>query len=88
MRLDKFLKVSRILKRRSVAKELIVNDRVFVNEKKAKPSTEVNVDDLIRIRFGLKEITVKVLEVREFTKKNESSSLYEIVSEKRLESND
>jgi ribosomal 50S subunit-recycling heat shock protein len=88
MRLDKFLKVSRILKRRSVAKELIDNDRVFVNEKKAKPSSFITVGDIIRIRFGLNEITVRVLEVRDFTKKNESTSLYEIIGEKRLENND
>ena len=88
MRLDKFLKVSRILKRRSVAKELIDNDRVFVNERKAKPSTDVGVDDIIRVRFGLKEITVRVLEIRDYTKKDESSSLYEIIGEKRLEERD
>mgnify|MGYP000031295817 FL=1 len=61
MRLDKYLKTARILKRRTVSKELADNQRVFVNGKVAKPSTEVKVGDIIKVAFGYRELTIRVL---------------------------
>jgi len=85
MRLDKYLKVARILKRRTVSKELAENQRVVINGRIAKPSTEVNPGDIIEITFGQKCLVVKVLEVRDVVKKNEASVLYEVVEERIVE---
>ena len=81
MRLDKFLKVSRLIKRRTVANEACDSSRVFVNEKPAKPSHQIKVGDIITIAFGSKQVSVRVLELKETTKKAESVGMYEIVSE-------
>ena len=81
MRLDKFLKVSRIIKRRTVANEACDSSRVTVNGKPAKPSYDVKIGDELTIAFGAKQITVRVLEIRETTKKSESIGMYEIVAE-------
>ena len=85
MRLDKYLKVARILKRRTVSKELAENQRVVINGRIAQPSTEVNPGDIIEITFGQKCLVVKVLEVRDAVKKNEASVLYEVVEERIVE---
>lgn len=87
MRLDKYLKVARILKRRTVSKELAANQRVVVNGKIAKPSTEVNVGDIIEVTFGSRCLVVKVLEIKDVVKKNDASVLYEVVEEKIIEEN-
>lgn len=79
MRLDKFLKVSRIIKRRTVANEISNKGRVKVNGKQAKPSIEVNVGDTIEIAFGSGNVTVEVLQIKETVKKAEVSDLYRIV---------
>ena len=81
MRLDKFLKVSRLIKRRTVANEACDSSRVLVNGKLAKPSYNVKLGDEITITFGSKEITVRVLMIKETTKKAESVGMYEIISE-------
>ena len=81
MRLDKFLKVSRLIKRRTVANDACDASRIFVNGKIAKASYNVKLGDLISVAFGSKTVTVKVLEIKETTKKNESTSMYEVVSE-------
>lgn len=81
MRLDKFLKVSRLIKRRTVANEACDSSRVTVNGKPAKPSYDVKVGDELTISFGAKQVTVRVLEIRETTKKSESLGMYEIVAE-------
>lgn len=81
MRLDKFLKVSRLIKRRTVAKELADQGRIAVNGRPAKASTEVRPNDILEIRFGHKVMTVKVKDLQESVKKDEASDLYEIVSE-------
>ena len=81
MRLDKFLKVSRIIKRRTVANEACDSSRVTVNGKPAKPSYDVKIGDELTIAFGAKQITVRVLEIRETTKKSESLGMYEIIAE-------
>lgn len=81
MRLDKFLKVSRLIKRRTVANEACDSQRISVNGKNAKASYDVKLGDLITVTFGTKAVTVRVLEIKETTKKSESSGMYEIVSE-------
>lgn len=85
MRLDKFLKVSRIIKRRTLAKEVSEGERVLVNGKVAKPSYRLKVGDLITVEFGTRRLTVKVLELREHVLKDDSHELYEIISEEKLE---
>lgn len=82
MRLDKFLKVSRLIKRRSVANDACDATRVSVNGKCAKASYNVKLGDLITVAFGTKEVTVRVLEIKETTKKTEAVGMYEIVSER------
>lgn len=82
MRLDKFLKVSRIIKRRSVAKEIADKDRIQINGKTAKSSTPVKVGDELEIRFGNKTMVVKVEDLRDTTKKDEAKELYSIIEEK------
>ncbi len=85
MRIDKWLKVSRILKRRAVSKELAVNERIEINGRIVKPSHEVNVNDVVGITFGNRKLEVRVLSVQEVKKKQEAADLYEIVSETRIE---
>lgn len=85
MRLDKFLKVSRIIKRRTVSKEISESSRVKVNGKVAKPSTQLKIGDQIEIEFGRSILTVQVKELREHVLKDDSSMLYEIIEEKRKE---
>ena len=84
MRLDKYLKVSRLIKRRTLAKEVAKSDRIEVNNKKAKPSTVVKIDDIIKITFGNKQVTVRVTNIQVSTKKSDALSMYEIISEERL----
>ena len=80
MRLDKYLKVARIIKRRTVANEACSKDRVSVNGKDAKPSKEVKVGDIVSVGFGDRKITFRVLEVPEGNvPKNGSGMLYEII---------
>ena len=79
MRIDKFLKNSRLIKRRTVAKEACDQGRVFVNDKLAKAGTEVNVGDIIRIEFGNSSIQARVLVLSESCKKEDAASMYEIV---------
>ena len=76
MRLDKFLKVSRLIKRRTVANEACDAGRVLVNEKPAKASLNVKVGDMIAIQFGTSSVKVEVLGVQETVKKEEAKELY------------
>ena len=76
MRLDKFLKVSRLIKRRTVANEACDAGRVLVNGKTAKASVKVKPDDVIEIQFGTKIVKVEVLELQETTKKEEAKDLF------------
>ena len=87
MRLDKFLKISRIIKRRTVAKEVADKGRVQVNGKLAKSSTDVKVGDELRIQFGNKILEVAVEELHESTKKDDAAKMYRIISETRVENN-
>lgn len=88
MRLDKYLKVSRIIKRRTVAKEVADKGRIKINSILAKSSTDVKINDQIEIQFGNKLLTVKVLEMKDSTKKEDALKMYEIVSEKRIEADE
>ncbi|MFD1485941.1 RNA-binding S4 domain-containing protein [Lacticaseibacillus baoqingensis] len=81
MRLDKFLKVSRIIKRRSVAKEIADKGRITINDKLAKSSSDVSVGDILVIAFGNKTLTVKVDALVESTKKQDAGEMYRVVSE-------
>ena len=85
MRLDKFLKTARILKRREAAKELALQGRVWVNERVAKPSTEIEVGDVIRLRFGYRMLEVKVTDIQKQVSKQNASLLFEVLSEEKIE---
>ena len=76
MRLDKFLKVSRLIKRRTVANDACDAGRVLVNEKPAKASLNVKTGDIIEIQFGTNSVKVEVLDVQETVKKDEAKELY------------
>lgn len=88
MRLDKYLKVSRIIKRRPVAKEVADKGRVKVNGVLAKSSTDLKLNDQVEIRFGNKLLTVKVLEMKDSTKKEDAIKMYEIINEIRIETDE
>ena len=83
MRIDKYLKVARILKRRAVAKELAEQERLLINGRKAKAGNEVEVGDIITVVFGHRTLTVKVLAIAEYAKKEDALLMYEVVDEKR-----
>ena len=76
MRLDKYLKVSRLIKRRTVANEACDAGRVLINDKVAKASTNVSVGDIIEIGFGTRSVKVEVLDVQDTTKKDEAKDLF------------
>ena len=80
VRLDKFLKVSRLIKRRTVAKSAVETDHVLVNGKAVKPSYDVKIHDVLTLHFGEREIRVKVLQLSDHVGQAEASSLYEIVT--------
>ena len=77
MRLDKYLKVSRLIKRRTVANEACDAGRVMVNDKPAKASVKVKPGDIIEILFGSKSVKVRVLDIQDTTKKEQAKELFE-----------
>lgn len=79
MRVDKFLKVSRILKRRTVAQEACAGGKVAINGKEAKPSHPVKPGDIVEITYATGTLKFRVLDVKQTTKKDEAASLYEII---------
>lgn len=81
MRLDKFLKVSRIIKRRTISKEMSEANRVKVNGKVAKAGTQLKIGDIIEVEFGRSLLKVRVKELKEHVLKNDSAMLYEIIEE-------
>ena len=81
MRLDKYLKVSRLIKRRTVANEACDAGRVMINDKPAKASTNVKVGDIIAIQFGNKEVKVEVLDISEVIRKEEAKDMYKYIIE-------
>ena len=76
MRLDKYLKVSRIIKRRTVANEACDAGRVIVNEKPAKAGLEIKIGDIIEIRFGANTTKIEVLAVKEQVRKEEANTMF------------
>lgn len=85
MRLDKYLKVSRIIKRRPIAKEIADKGRIKVNGILAKSSANLKINDEIEIRFGNKILLVRVLEMKDSTKKEDTAKMYDIIKEKKVE---
>lgn len=81
MRIDKWLKVSRILKRRTISQELAKNERVEINGKAVKPSHEVKIGDEVSVRFGSRKLTVRVCSVEDVKRKQEAAELYEVIRE-------
>lgn len=79
MRLDKYLKVSRLIKRRTIAQQACDAERVKVNGKTAKSSTKVKIGDIIEIEFGNRTVKVEVADIKDTTKKDESEALYKYV---------
>ena len=79
MRLDKFLKVSRLIKRRTVANEACDAGRVMVNGKPAKASVTVKIGDILEIAFGTKTVKVRVLDIMDTTKKEQAKDLFEYI---------
>ena len=86
MRIDKFLKVSRILKRRTVSKELAENQRVEINGRIVKPGHDVNPGDIVSITFGNRKLEIRVLSTVEAKKKADAALMDEVISESRTES--
>ncbi|MGL4971619.1 MAG: S4 domain-containing protein [Culicoidibacterales bacterium] len=85
MRLDKYLKVSRLVKRRPLAKQLCDAKRVSINGKVVKPGVVVKVDDRIEIRYGNRLIEAKVMMLKDHVKKDEATMLYELIRQERIE---
>ncbi|OMF25273.1 MULTISPECIES: RNA-binding S4 domain-containing protein [Paenibacillus] len=83
MRLDKFLKVSRLIKRRTVAKDVSEQGRVWINGREAKASSAVKVGDELQIQYGQKIVTVRVERIAETTRKDEAGELYTLVKEEQ-----
>ncbi len=81
MRLDKFLKVSRLIKRRTVANDACDASCISVNGRVAKASYDVKIGDEITITFGHRSVTVRVADIRETTKKTESAGMYEVIDQ-------
>jgi ribosomal 50S subunit-recycling heat shock protein len=84
MRLDKFLKVSRLIKRRTLAKEVSDQGRIQINGKEAKASSTVKAGDVLTIRLGQRLVTAKIERIQETTRKEEASEMYTILSEEKL----
>lgn len=80
MRLDKYLKVSRIIKRRTVAKEACEGGRVSINGKIAKPGTEVKEGDIIEIQYASKSLKAKIINITEHVKKENAQGMYDVIS--------
>ncbi|MCL1848181.1 MAG: RNA-binding S4 domain-containing protein [Clostridiales bacterium] len=78
MRLDKYLKVSRLIKRRTVAKEMVDAGRVKINGKIAKPGNEVKVGDELEIGFGQRQVIAQILQIKESARADEAAELYQL----------
>lgn len=81
MRLDKYLKISRIIKRRTVANEACDAGRVLVNEKTARASYDVKVGDVLEVKLGTRELKVRVVNTNEYAKKDEAALMYEVLEQ-------
>ena len=85
MRIDKYLKVSRVVKRRTVANEVCSAGRVLINDKVVKPGAEVKVGDIVTIKFGNGETRFKILTIKETVRKEEASEMYELLEGTEVE---
>lgn len=88
MRLDKFLKVSRLIKRRTLAKEVSDQGRIEINGKEAKASSTVKVGDELTVRLGQRKVLARIDRIQETTRKEEAAEMYTILKEERLGSSD
>ncbi|WML42527.1 RNA-binding S4 domain-containing protein [Neobacillus sp. PS3-40] len=88
MRLDKFLKVSRIIKRRTLAKEVSDQGRIKINGKEAKASSTVKAGDELTIRLGQRVVTARIDRIQEISRKEEAADMYTILKEEKLGSMD
>ena len=79
MRIDKYLKNSRLIKRRTVAKEACEQERITVNDKVAKPGTEVEEGDIVEIKFGNNTIKVRITKILETVRKEDAADMYEVI---------
>ena len=86
MRIDKFLKVSRLIKRRTVAKDVSDQGRVWINGRDAKASTHVKVGDELSIQFGQKKVTIRVEVLSESTRKEDAAQMYTLLKEEPFQS--
>lgn len=84
MRIDKFLKVSRLVLRREVAKELCEDGDVLLNGKPAKPSSEISPGDTLVLSLGRRKVTASIKEIRPFASKSDAASLYEIIADESI----
>ena len=81
MRIDKYLKLTRLIKRRTVAKELLDRGMFLINDRVAKPSSEVNVGDVIFLPLGRHKLTVRVLKIVDHATKDNAHDLYEVITD-------
>lgn len=81
MRIDKYLKVCRLIRRRTMANEACDSERILLNGKIVKPSKEVKAGDVITVCYGNKTVSVRVVDVREVVRKEEAATLYEVIDE-------
>lgn len=79
MRLDKYLKISRLIKRRTVAKDACMGERVFLNGRNVKPGTEVEIGDIIEIAYGDRKLKVEIISINEKVMKGEAKEMYKIL---------
>lgn len=85
MRLDKFLKVSRLIKRRTLAKEVADQGRIVINGNQAKASSTVKIGDELTIKFGQKLVTVRVEAIKDTTKKEDAAAMYTVLKEEKIQ---
>lgn len=83
MRLDKFLKISRLVKRRTLAKEVADKGRITINGNQAKAASNLQVGDILVIQYGQKQLTIEVTSLQEAAKKGEAETLYKILKEEQ-----
>lgn len=86
MRIDKYLKLSRVIKRRTIAKEILDGGLIDINGKKAKPSTEVNIGDILTLKLGERCLTIKITDVIINPTKKDASTMFEIISDEVINS--
>ncbi|OIK08799.1 RNA-binding S4 domain-containing protein [Bacillus sp. MUM 13] len=84
MRLDKFLKVSRLIKRRTLAKEVADKGRISINGLQAKASSNVKTGDELAVQFGQKRVTVRIEKIQETTRKEDAADMYTVIKEENL----